>query len=386
MFADNIPSVARPELLSHKVQALPASGIRRFFDIIASMDDCISLGVGEPDFTTPQAFSDAAFRAVRDGHTSYTSNYGIMDLRKAIAAHLERLYGVRYDPTNEIVVTTGVSEALLLATLAILDNGDEVLCPDPYFVIYKHLVRLFGGRPVFYDTYPDFRLRGEEIEALITPRTKIIIVSSPSNPTGAVHSKDELEEIARIARKHNIFVISDEIYALFSYDGPHLSMATFTDRCLLLGGFSKSHSLTGWRLGYALGPTELIEEMTKLQQFTFVCAPSFAQEGALAAMEVDTSERRDDYRRKRDFIYNGLRKLGYRVEKPGGAFYIFPEVPWGTDEEFVGEAIRQKLLIIPGSIFSERKTHFRISYAAEDETLQRGLEVFERLFEDRRQS
>ncbi len=279
------------------------------------------------------------------------------------------------------MITCGVSGGLVLAFMALIEEGDEVLCPDPYFVMYKHLVRLFGGEPVFYDTYPDFLIRGDEIEALITPRTKAIVVSSPSNPTGAVHSEDELREIARIADKHNIFVISDEIYSLFSYDAPHLSMASYSENCLLLGGFSKSHSLTGWRLGYALGPAKILDEMIKLQQFTFVCAPSFAQSAALSAMDVDTSARRDEYRLKRDLAYNGLRELGYTVEKPGGAFYIFPQVPWGTDEEFVAEAIKNKLLIIPGSVFSEKNTHFRISYAAEDETIKQGLDVLKTLIE-----
>lgn len=370
-------------MLAARTKLIDSSGIRKIFDLAKTIENPINLSIGQPHFDVPREIQEAAIIAIRSGKNTYTVTQGLPELNEKVMVSLAKQVG---RPFESSLITCGVSGGLVLAFMALVEEGDEVLCPDPYFVMYKHLVRLFGGSPVFYDTYPDFRLRGEEIEALVTPRTKIIIVNSPCNPTGAVHSEDELEEIARIARKHNIFIISDEIYALFSYDGPHLSMATFADGCLLLGGFSKSHSLTGWRLGYALGPMELIEEMTKLQQFTFVCAPSFAQEGALAAMEVDTSERRDDYRRKRDFIYNGLRELGYRVEKPGGAFYIFPEVPWGTDEEFVAEAIRQKLLIIPGSIFSERKTHFRISYAAEDETLQRGLEVFERLFENRRPS
>lgn len=365
-------------MLAARTKLIDSSGIRKIFDLGRSIENPINLSIGQPHFDVPEEVQEAAIEAIRSGRNAYTLTQGLPELNEKVMAYLAEEVGRSFESS---IITCGVSGGLVLAFMALVEEGVEVLCPDPYFVMYKHLVRLFGGEPVFYDTYPDFLLRGEEIEALITPRTKIIIVSSPSNPTGAVHSEDELREIARIANKHNLFVISDEIYALFSYDAPHLSMATYSDNCLLLGGFSKSHSLTGWRLGYALGPADLIAEMTKLQQFTFVCAPSFAQEAALAAMDIDTSERRDDYHRKRDLIYTGLRDLGYTVEKPGGAFYVFPRVPWGTDEEFVAEAIRNKLLVIPGSVFSEKKTHFRVSYAAEDETIKRGLEVFKTLIE-----
>lgn len=363
-------------MLAARTKLIDSSGIRKIFDLGKTIKDPINLSIGQPHFDVPDGVQNAAINAIRSGKNTYTLTRGLPELNKKIMTALAEEVG---RPFESSIITCGVSGGLVLAFMALIEEGDEILCPDPYFVMYKHLIRLFGGKPVFYDTYPDFLLRSEKIEKLITPQTKIIIVSSPANPTGIVHSEDELKEIARISKKHNLFIISDEIYALFSYDAPHLSMASYSDNCLLLGGFSKSHSLTGWRLGYALGPAELIGEMIKLQQFTFVCAPSFAQEAALAAMDIDTSERRDDYRRKRELIYNGLRDLGYSVEKPGGAFYIFPRAPWGTDEEFVTEAIKNKLLIIPGSVFSERNTHFRISYAAEDATIERGLEVFKKL-------
>jgi len=365
-------------MLAARTKLIDSSGIRKIFDLGKSIENPINLSIGQPHFDVPGEVQEAAISAIRSGKNSYTLTQGLPELNEKIMTTLAEEVGRTFESS---IITCGVSGGLVLAFMALIEEGDEVLCPDPYFVMYKHLVRLFGGEPVFYDTYPNFLIRGNEIEDLITPRTKAIIVSSPSNPTGAVHSEEELKEIARIAEKHNLFVISDEIYSLFSYDAPHLSMATYADNCLLLGGFSKSHSLTGWRLGYALGPADVIAEMTKLQQFTFVCAPSFAQSAALTAMDVDTSERRDDYRRKRDLIYTGLRELGYQVEKPGGAFYIFPQVPWGTDEEFVAEAIKNKLLIIPGSVFSERNTHFRISYAAEDETINRGLDILKTLIE-----
>jgi aspartate aminotransferase len=365
-------------MLAARTKLVDSSGIRKIFDLGKSIENPINLSIGQPHFDVPGEVQEAAIDAIRSGKNAYTLTQGLPQLNEKVMSTLAEEVGRTFESS---MITCGVSGGLVLAFMALIEEGDEVLCPDPYFVMYKHLVRLFGGEPVFYDTYPDFLLRGDEIEALITPRTKAIVVSSPSNPTGAVHSEDELREIARIAEKHSLLVISDEIYALFSYDAPHLSMASYSENCLLLGGFSKSHSLTGWRLGYALGPEEILNEMIKLQQFTFVCAPSFAQSAALAAMDIDTSERRDDYRRKRDLAYNGLRDLGYTVEKPGGAFYIFPQVPWGTDEEFVAEAIKNKLLVIPGSVFSENNTHFRISYAAEDETIKQGLDILKTLIE-----
>jgi len=363
-------------MLASRTKLIDSSGIRKIFDLGKSIENPINLSIGQPHFDVPEEVQEAAINAIRSGKNAYTLTQGLPELNERLMTSVAEDVGREFESS---MITCGVSGGLVLAFMALINKGDEVLCPDPYFVMYKHLVRLFGGEPVFYDTYPDFLLHGDKIEALITPRTKAIVVSSPSNPTGAVHSESELREIARIAKKHDIIVISDEIYSLFSYDAPHLSMATYYENCLLLGGFSKSHSLTGWRLGYALGPAELLGEMTKLQQFTFVCAPSFAQEAALAAMDIDTSDRRHDYRRKRDLIYTGLKDIGYTVEKPGGAFYIFPRVPWGTDKEFVSEAIVNKLLIIPGSVFSEKNTHFRVSYAAEDDAIKRGLDVFKTL-------
>ena len=365
-------------MLAARTKLIDSSGIRKIFELGSSIKNPINLSIGQPHFDVPQEVQEAAIDAIRSGKNAYTLTQGLPELNEKIMTRMTEEVGRSFERS---IITCGVSGGLVLSFMALIEEGDEVLCPDPYFVMYKHLIRLFGGKPVFYDTYPNFLLRGDEIEALITPRTKAIIVSSPANPTGAVHSEEELKEIARITDKHNVFIISDEIYSLFNYDNPHLSMATYSDNCLLLGGFSKSHSLTGWRLGYALGPEELIAEMIKLQQYTFVCAPSFAQSAALTAMDIDTSARRDDYRRKRDLIYTGLRDLGYTVEKPSGAFYIFPQVPWGTDEEFVTEAIKNKLLIIPGSVFSERNTHFRISYAAEDKTIKDGLEILKKLLE-----
>ncbi len=365
-------------MLSSRMKLIDSSGIRKIFDLASRIEDPVNLSIGEPHFDVPEEVREAAIEAIRSGKNRYTVTQGIEKLSEKVKAQAEELVGRKFESA---LITSGVSGALVLAFLTLVEDGDEVLCPDPYFVMYKHLTRLFGGTPVFYDTYPDFRIRPEEVEKLITPKTKILIVSSPANPTGIVHTEAELAGLAEIAKKHNLFIISDEIYDCFTYDGPPISMARYSADCLLLGGFSKSHSMTGWRLGYALGPAKIISEMTKLQQFTFVCAPSFSQEAGLKALEVDISHRRDEYRAKRDLIYQGLRDLGYRVEKPGGAFYAFPRVPWGTDEEFVAEAIKNKLLIIPGSVFSEKHTNFRVSYAAEDETIERGLKILGQLIE-----
>lgn len=363
-------------MLTKRTKLIDSSGIRKIFELGQSVENPINLSIGQPHFDVPEEVQEAAISAIRSGRNAYTLTQGVPALNQKIKEVTEETTGRRFDSS---MITCGVSGGLVLAFMALVEEGDEVLCPDPYFVMYKHLITLFGGKPVFYDTYPDFVIRAEKIEPLINERTKLIIVSSPANPTGAVHSEEELQEIGRIARERNVFVVSDEIYSLFSYDKPHLSMASYTENCLLLGGFSKSHSLTGWRLGFALGPKALLAEMTKLQQYTFVCAPSFAQEAGLAAMDIDTTPWRNEYRKNRDLIYNGLKEFGYEVNKPGGAFYIFPRCPWGTDEEFVAEAIRNKLLIIPGSVFSERNTHFRLSYAAEEGTIRRGLEVLKKL-------
>ena len=260
----------------------------------------------------------------------------------------------------------------------LVDPGDEVLVPDPYFVMYKHLTRLIGGVPRYIDTYPDFRLRREQIEKVITPKSKLIFINTPANPTGIAYTEEELKMVAEVARAHDLIVIFDEIYSSFCYDQPHANIARFYPKTIILNGFSKSHAMTGWRVGYAAGPAEIIREMIKLQQYTFVCAPSFAQKAAVKAMDFDMSEQMEQYRRKRDLIYEGL-KGKFDVIKPNGAFYIFPRSPDGDSERFVTKAIENKVLIIPGNIFSEKNTHFRISFAADDATIQKGIEVLQKL-------
>jgi len=264
-----------------------------------------------------------------------------------------------------------------------LNEGDEIIIPDPFFVMYKHLANFIGARPVYLDTYPDFQIDADRLETLVTPRTKVILLNSPCNPTGVVYTPEALKAVAAVAEKHGLLMISDEIYDCFLYESDPISPAEFYPYTMILNGFSKSSAMTGWRLGYAYGPKEIIAAMINIQMYSFVCAPSFAQIAGMAALDRDMEKDRLDYRQKRDRIYSGLR-THFNVVKPGGAFYIFPEAPNGDGDAFVKKAIENSLLIVPGSVFSERKTHFRISYAAADETIDRGIEILRRLAEAER--
>jgi len=339
------------------------------------MVDPINLSIGQPDFDVPEEVKAEAIAAIERGANRYTVTQGIAALQEKVRAKLRAEKGLE---AENVLITSGVSGALVLAFLVLIDPGDEVLIPDPYFVMYKHLVNLAGGVPKFIDTYPDFSVTRERIEAAAGPRTKMVLVNSPANPTGAVASEAELRDIAAFAEQRDLIVISDEIYGSFAYDGPIPSIAKFYDKTLYVDGFSKTYAMTGWRLGFAVGPAEILSEMTKLQQFSFVCAPSFAQEAGVVALDVPTADYVEAYRQKRDLLYEGLRDK-FEVAKPGGAFYMFPKAPWGTDQEFVEEAIRNNLLIIPGSVFSEKSTHFRIAYAATNETIERGIETLNRI-------
>jgi aspartate aminotransferase/aminotransferase len=280
-----------------------------------------------------------------------------------------------------VFITSGTSAALVLAMLALVDPGDEVIVFDPYFVMYPALVAMVGGTTVFIDTYPEFRIDVDKVAAAITPRTKLILFNSPSNPTGMVAGAAETRALAELAAKHNVALLSDEIYRLFCYDGPLPSPAAWNPDTIVVDGFSKSYGVTGWRLGWVHGPAAIIDKMTMLQQYTFVCAPHPLQWAAVAALDVDMSAQAAEYSRRRRLILAGLGDAGYEAAPAAGAFYVFPKVPdgRGTGQEFVGRAIENELLIIPGEIFSRRDTHFRISYAASEATIERGLEVLRRL-------
>jgi len=355
---------------------IDASGIRKVFELgrerrLAAGAGFVDLSIGQPDYDVPDCVKQEAIEAINSGFNGYTVTQGIGELRDALE---EKIVGqLKWRPEG-VMVTSGVSGGLLLALLATIEPGDEAIIIDPYFVMYKHLVRLAGGKAVIVSSYPDFRLPIEAIASAITDRTRAILVNSPSNPTGCVYSQQELEGLARLAVREDLLIISDEIYRSLAYDGPIGSVTRYApDHTLYLDGFSKSHGMTGWRIGYAAGPQCLIEQMTKLQQYTFVCAPSFVQKAAMEALNCGIDERVEEYRDKRDLVYERLRE-SFRVVKPGGGFYIFPQVPGGDADKFVEKAIEKDVLIIPGNVFSQLNSHFRISYARDNAQLQVGLD------------
>ncbi|MFH1742399.1 MAG: aminotransferase class I/II-fold pyridoxal phosphate-dependent enzyme [bacterium] len=362
--------------LAQRTTRIDSSGIRKVFALAADMVDPVNLSIGEPHFDVPQSVKDVVIAAIADGRNSYTLTAGIPELR----ARLLELYRERRVQAEDVIVTSGVSGGILLSFLALLNEGDEVIIPDPYFVMYKHLANFIGAKPVFVDTYPDFQLDPDRIDAAVTPRTKIIVVNSPNNPTGAVYTESVLRGISEVAERHGLTIMTDEIYDCFLYDSKPISIAEWYPQTIVLSGFSKSMAMTGWRIGYALAPKSIVAALANIQMYSFVCAPSVAQWAALAALDKDTSINKNLYQKKRDLIYSGIRDR-YEVICPGGAFYIFPQAPNGDGDTFVAEAIRNNLLIVPGSVFSERKTHFRISYAAEDEMIRRGVEILNTLAE-----
>ena len=371
--------------LADRTAKFDASGIRKVFDLAAKMQNPINLSIGQPDFPVPDAIKEAAIAAIRGDKNGYSVTQGIPQLLTRLQRQIDDRYG---HADRRVLVTSGTSGALVLAVLAMVNPGDEVIVFDPYFVMYPALVGMVGGKCVTIDTYPDFRIDPKLVAEAITPRTKMILLNSPANPTGVIASAPEVRELAELAAKHNIALVSDEIYREFCYDGPLASPAQWNDQTIVVDGFSKTYGVTGWRLGFVHGPSAIIDKLTMLQQYTFVCAPHSLQWAALAALDVDMSAQIDSYRHRRDIVVAGLAEAGYSIIEPGGAVYVFPEVPQrtgrasGTREsasEFVARAIDNELLVIPGGIFSNRDTHFRISYAASNVTIERGLKVLRRL-------
>jgi aspartate/methionine/tyrosine aminotransferase len=361
--------------LSDRAGSFDSSGIRRVFDLAAQMTDPINLSIGQPDFDVPADVQAAAIEAISTGKNGYALTQGMPVLREKLQSQIDEAYG---HDDRALFVASGTSGALVLSMMTLVNPGDEVIVFDPYFVMYDALVKLMGGVPVLIDTYPDFRIDVDRVREAITPRTKAILFNSPSNPTGVVASEAEVRAVAELAEEKNLALISDEIYRYFCYDEPFVSPAQFNPETIVIDGFSKTYAMTGWRVGYAHGPAAVINEMTKLQQYTFVCAPQPAQWAAATALDVDISSHIADYRRKRDLLVDGIKDL-YELATPGGAFYAFPKVPTGTGTEFVTRAIQEQLLIIPGEIFSSQDTHVRISYAADDAVIERGIEVLRRL-------
>jgi len=361
-------------ILSERVGKIDSSGIRKVFALGAKIEDPVNFSIGQPGFDVPDVVKEAAITAIRDGENRYSQTAGDAGLRAKIAEQVNGEFGWE---RPSVLVTSGMSGGLLLTFMALIDPGDEVIMPDPYFVIYKHVINMLGGRCVFVDSYPEFRLPVEGIAEAITEKTKMIIANSPANPTGVVYTAQELETLANVAAQKDILVMSDEIYEKFCYDGPCPSIAKYYDKTLLMRGFSKSYGMPGWRMGYVAADEplrEVVEEMTKIQQYTFVCAPTPFQKAAIAAMDCDVSELVAAYGNKRDLIYEGLRDK-FDLVRPGGAFYAFIKAPGGGATEFVEKAIKNNVLIIPGNVFSERDTHFRISYATSDEKIRQGVEI-----------
>lgn len=369
-----------PLKLAQRVGRVDASGIRKIFDLARSLKDPINLSIGQPDFDVPEQIKEAAIQAIRSGRNTYTQTQGLPDLRAQLVAE-EKAFTGRTWAADELMVTSGVSGGLFLALMALVDDGDEVIIPDPYFVMYKHLVNLFGGRPVYLDTYDTgFAPDPDRLAQLITPKTKVLLLNSPANPTGRILPEDTLKGLAAVCAKHGITVISDEIYRHFAY-GTMRSMASYYDQTVLLMGHSKSYGMTGWRLGYAAGPKAVIDAMTKVQQYSFVCAPSVTQYAALACPTVDLGPNIAAYRQKRDLMV-GILSQKFEMAPPDGAFYLWVKAPAGfTGTTFVEKAIANNCLIIPGGVFSERDTHFRICYTVPDERLRLGAELLCRLAE-----
>lgn len=361
--------------IAARTQRFDSSGIRRMFELARTLSDPINLSIGQPDFDVPQDVKDSMIRAVQDGHNGYAQTQGIPELRDRLQQRIDDQFG---HDDRKLFVSSGTSGGLLLAMMSIVNPGDEVIFLDPYFVMYPALIELVGGVPVKIDSYPDFQVDLNRFEDAITDRTKMIIFNSPSNPTGVSYEPQVIRELAELAARHGICLVSDEIYSRFNYDQPHCSAALFNPQTIVIDGFSKSHAMTGWRVAYVHGPAEIIDTMIKLQQFTFVCSPHPAQIAGVAALESNIDQYIDAYHRKRNLMFEGL-KDHYEITRPGGAFYLFPKLPWGTGQEFLEAAIGENLMFIPGNIFSDRDTHFRISYAVDDRTLERGIDALCRL-------
>jgi aminotransferase len=372
--------------ISRRMQAVPPSGIRRFFDLLSTIEDVISLGVGEPDYVTPEPFRRAAIASIERGDTHYTSNYGLLELRERLAAHIERLYGVRYDPRSEIVVTSGSSEGLDIAMRALIDPGDEVLCADPSYVAYMPVTVMAGGVfvPVPTRQEDDFRLLPGPLEAAVTSRSRVLLLGYPANPTGATMSREDLAAVAEVAERHDLAVISDELYDRMTYEGEHTCFASLPgmrERTVLLGGFSKAYAMTGWRLGWVAAPAPIAEALMKVHQYVMMSAPTASQYAAIAALdegEAFVTEMVAEYNRRRRLIVDGFRAVGLPTFEPRGAFYAFPDirVTGLTSLEFSELLLtEERVAVVPGSAFGAcGEGHVRACYASGFEQIERALE------------
>jgi aspartate aminotransferase/aminotransferase len=373
--------------LSSRVRGIEPSGIRRIFELMSTMKDPINLSIGQAHYDPPKELIDAACNAMRDGFNRYTMTQGLPELNDAVLDDVEKRLGKR---PETCLLTSGVSGGLMLSFLSLLDPGDEILLPDPYFVMYRHLANLCGATVKYYNTYPKqdgerFAIDTDEIDRLVTDKTKIVFVNSPSNPTGGMLTRQEIQGVCKAAERVGAYVVSDEIYDMFCYSDDYASPVEYTDRCIQLGGFSKSYGVPGWRMGYATGPSNVLDALKTLQQFSFVCAPAPFQHALLNAMpEIDLTPYREQYRGKRDMVVRDLHQ-SYALSEPEGAFYAFPRLPRDKNgvqvasDVFIEAAVEQKVLIVPGKAFSAHDTHFRLSFAASDEHLAAGIKVLNEL-------
>ncbi|NEU30048.1 aminotransferase [bacterium LRH843] len=382
--------VKTTRFLSEKVKEIKPSGIRKFFDLASKMDNIVSLGVGEPDFVTPWNIREASIFSLERGFTAYSANAGIIELRREIATYMEQRFSVQYDPEEEIIVTVGASEGIDIGLRAILNDGDEVVIVEPCFVSYAPLVQLAGGVPISVGTTlsDDFKVSASQIEAVITPKTKAIMLSFPNNPTGSTMNAAEMKGIADLAEKYDLLVFSDEIYAELSYDEDHVSFASLPrmkERTILISGFSKAFAMTGWRLGYVLAPPELSSAMLKLHQYSLMCAPTMAQYGALEALQSgmdDVLNMKEAYKQRRNFMVKSFAEIGLTCHTPGGAFYAFPSIAsTGLSSEQFAEKLllEERVAVVPGHVFGEGgEGHIRCSYATSMESLEKAVERIDR--------
>lgn len=372
--------------VSRRLKSVPASGIRKFFDLLSTIDDVISLGVGEPDYVTPEPIRRAAVESIQRGDTHYTSNYGLLELREKLSAHIERLYGVRYDPATEIVITSGSSEGLDIVLRAIVDPGDEVLCADPSYVAYMPTTVMAGGEFVPVPTHAanDFRLLAGDVEASVTGRSRALLIGYPSNPTGATMSREDLQTVAEVAQRHDLAVVSDELYDRMTYEGQHTCFASLPgmrERTVIIGGFSKAYAMTGWRLGWVCAPAALAEAVMKVHQYVMMSAPTAAQYAGIAALDHGESfvtEMVGEYDRRRRLIVDGFRAIGLPTFEPRGAFYAFPGISvTGLDSTTFSESLltEERVAVVPGSAFGPSgEGHVRACYASGYEQIERALE------------
>jgi aspartate/methionine/tyrosine aminotransferase len=362
--------------VARRAAAFDSSGIRKAFDLAARLTDPINLSIGQPDFPMPAAARAAAKAAIDAGRNGYTLTQGIPALREQLEPRVRAETG---QPGRQLLVTSGTSGGLVLALMALVDPGDEVIIFEPAFVMYRPLVEFLGGRVVAIDTAPTFTVEIDRVAAAITPRTKLILLNTPANPTGVVASADTVRDLAALADRHGVTILSDELYRTLCYDAPFASPALHSERVVVLDGFSKSHAMTGWRVGWMHGPAEVIDACAMIQQYTFVCSPQVGQWAALEALECPMEASLAECRRKRDKLVAGLRDH-YDFQVPGGAFYLYPRAPGGSGAAFAERAVaEEKLIVVPGKVFGSADTHFRIAYTTDDATLDRGIAALQRL-------